>query len=158
LRQSGGFSLSFCASQNQSVDRLTLVILASIPLVGLAFAGVGIMRARSGRLQSQAYAAAAAVASEDLGLIRTILAFCTQSIECQRSRMWVSTSCCHACAGSESTHANRTFLSVDFLHSPALPWLSPICSRFRSSPLYTELQFVSSVTHTGLWIRGQACA
>ena len=64
--------------------RLTLVILSTLPLVGLSFAGMGIMRARSGRLQSQAYAQASAVASEDIGLIRTILTFCTQGFEFKR--------------------------------------------------------------------------
>ena len=65
--------------------KLTLAAYSLVPLVLLLFVVFGRISSQTSVRQAKAYAAAASVASEDLGLLRTIWLYCTQPFELRRS-------------------------------------------------------------------------
>jgi ABC-type multidrug transport system fused ATPase/permease subunit len=74
------FALAFWADV-----KLTASALSLFPVIAVLFVFFGNLSSKRVNQQAQAYAKVAAVASEDLGLVRTIWAFCTQRFERTRS-------------------------------------------------------------------------
>jgi ATP-binding cassette subfamily B (MDR/TAP) protein 1 len=64
--------------------KLAATAMSLFPAIALFFWAFSRLSSRTSAKQSQAYARAAAVAAEDLGLLRTIWTFCTQHRELQR--------------------------------------------------------------------------
>lgn len=64
--------------------KLSLVVISLMPTVVLGFAFTGMIQAKKKGKQNEGYSIAAAVAAEDIGLIRTIYSFCTQGYELNR--------------------------------------------------------------------------
>ncbi len=72
--------------------RLTLVVCSVYPLVYLAFVWIAHVISQGSELGIKAFTAGTHIVSEDVGLIRTIRAFCTQHLEARRwvTRVWLS--------------------------------------------------------------------
>jgi ABC-type multidrug transport system fused ATPase/permease subunit len=65
--------------------KLTATALSFFPVIAALFVFFGNLSSKRVNQQSRAYSKAATVASEDLELVRTIWAFCTQRYERTRS-------------------------------------------------------------------------
>jgi ATP-binding cassette subfamily B (MDR/TAP) protein 1 len=65
--------------------RLALAVFSILPLIAVLFFVFGKLSAQTSVRQARAYERGAAVASEDIGLLRTIWTFCTQAYEQSRS-------------------------------------------------------------------------
>jgi ABC-type bacteriocin/lantibiotic exporter with double-glycine peptidase domain len=72
--------------------RLTLIVCSVYPLVYLAFVWIAHVINQSSELGIKAFTAGTHIVSEDVGLIRTIRALCTQHLEARRwvNRVWLS--------------------------------------------------------------------
>ena len=106
--------------------RLALAVFSILPLIAVLFFVFGKLSAQTSVRQARAYERGAAVASEDIGLLRTIWTFCTQAYEQRRSVSILCVdmlSCCRY--KREVQHAFRAEARFYFLSSfaTAVPYL-----------------------------------
>jgi ATP-binding cassette subfamily B (MDR/TAP) protein 1 len=64
--------------------KLSLAVLSILPLIAVSFTVFSRIASQTSTRQARAYERGAAVATEDLGLLRTIWTFCTQAFEQRR--------------------------------------------------------------------------
>jgi ATP-binding cassette subfamily B (MDR/TAP) protein 1 len=69
--------------------RLTLISSSTYCVVFLAFYYVSIINRRSSEISTEVFVKGAQVASEDIGLIKTIWSMCTQKLEILRCGVWL---------------------------------------------------------------------
>jgi ABC-type multidrug transport system fused ATPase/permease subunit len=64
--------------------KISLVVLAFVPFLALAGAGMKLVLSDSAKKESDAYARAGEIASETIGSIRTVQAYCAEEAEVKR--------------------------------------------------------------------------